>query len=225
MRDDTGARAAALLADPLRRTLYDAVAAADAPLSRDDAARVAGVAANLAGYHLDQLEDAGLLVSSFARRTGRTGPGAGRPAKHYRRAETEVTVQIPARDDAFLAGLLASAVETDTSGSTRSALLTAAERAGQQIGQAAAGPGLIDVLDARGYEPRREPDGTVVLRNCPFHHLMPQHLQLVCGLNEAFLTAVATAAKAPVTAVLDPQPGRCCVVLRPTPPRRSAARR
>lgn len=219
--DDDGTQAAALLADPLRRALYEAVVGSDVPVSRDDAARAAGVAANLAGYHLDQLARAGLLVTSFARRTGRTGPGAGRPAKHYARADTEVQVQIPARDDAFLAGLLADAIASDTAGTARAALLAATTEAGTRIGQAAAGPGtgqLVDVLGARGYEPRLEQDGTVVLRNCPFHHLVPRHLQLVCGLNEALLAAVAAASKAPVTAVLDPGPGRCCVVLRPARP-------
>ena len=211
---------AALLADPLRRALYDAVAAGDGPVTRETAAAAAGVSANLAGYHLDQLEQAGLLAASFARREGRTGPGAGRPAKHYERTGVEVQLQVPARDDGFLAHLLATAVESDDSGTTRRSLLTAARAAGKEIG--AQGADVVAALASRGYEPREEADGTVVLRNCPFHHLMPGHLELVCGMNLALLEAVVAGAGASYGAALAPQPGRCCVVLTPsaTRPRR-----
>ena len=205
--------AAGLLADPLRRALYDAVAASDEPVTREQAAAAAGVTANLAGYHLDQLEQAGLLATSFARRDGRTGPGAGRPAKHYRRTDVEVRMQVPARDDSFLARLLASAVESDATGTTRRALLAAARSAGEEIGHDATGT-FVEALASRGYEPREEADGTVVLRNCPFHHLMPEHLELVCGMNFALLDAVVAGAAAGYSAELAPQPGRCCVVLR-----------
>jgi len=209
-------RAAALLADPLRRALYDAVAAADEPIARDAAAAAAGVTANLAGYHLDQLEEAGLLEATFARRDGRVGPGAGRPAKHYRATGVEVRLQVPARDDGFVAHLLATAIEADESGVAQELLVAASRTAGSELGKGVArgGPdGLVDALADRGYEPREQADGTVVLRNCPFHHLMPDHLELVCGMNLALLDAVVKGAKARYTAQLAPAPGRCCVTL------------
>ena len=212
------AQAAQLLADPLRRALYDAVAAHDEPVTREAAAAVAGVSANLAGYHLDQLEQAGLLLASFARRHGRSGPGAGRPAKHYRRSGVEVRLQVPAREDGFLATLLATAIESDQTGATQSSLLAAATTAGRKIGQAASDgsrQALLTALSERGYEPREEADGTVVLRNCPFHHLMPAHLDLVCGMNLALLGGVAEAAGSRYAAHLAPQAGSCCVTLRP----------
>lgn len=218
-------QAAALLADPVKRALHDAVAASDDPVTRERAAAQAGVSANLAGYHLDQLVQAGVLRSSFARRDGRSGPGAGRPAKRYQRTGVEVQLQVPARDDSFLATLLAAAVQADETGATRKALLTAARTAGEQIGEGAAGS-FVEALAGRGYEPRQEQDGSLVLRNCPFHHLMPQHLELVCGMNLALLDAVVAGARAPYAAELAPQIGRCCVVLRPdTKATRSRARR
>ena len=226
------AQAAQLLADPLRRALYDAVAAHDDPVTREMAASAAGVSANLAGYHLDQLEQAGLLVTTFARPGGRSGPGAGRPAKHYQRSGVEVRLQVPARDDSFLASLLATAIENDDTGTTRRSLLAAASVAGRQLGQeaAAARRDLLAALFDRGYEPREEPDGTLVLRNCPFHHLMPAHLELVCGMNLALLGTVAEGAAGGAadgaagegavgyTAHLEPQAGRCCVILRRSAP-------
>ena len=68
------------LADPVRRRLYDAVCARDDGLGREEAARWAGVAPHVARFHLDKLVAEGLLSVEHRRLTGRTGPGAGRPA-------------------------------------------------------------------------------------------------------------------------------------------------
>jgi predicted ArsR family transcriptional regulator len=212
-----GFDAAAALADPVRRQLYQFVVDASGPVGRDDAAAAADIGRSLAGYHLDQLVEDGLLQVSYARRSGRTGPGAGRPAKLYERADVEVTVQLPPRDDALLAHLLASAVEADTSGTARSALRTATRAAGRALGRELSGASidtLVDTLESRGYEPVRDENG-VRLRNCPFHHLVSDHLDLVCSLNHDLLGSAVTAAKVGLRAELDPQPGQCCVVLRP----------
>ncbi len=218
---DEGLDTAAVLADPVRRTLLAFVTGATEPVGRDDAAAVAGASRSLAGYHLDQLVDEGLLEVTYARRNGRTGPGAGRPAKLYQRAPVEVTVQLPARDDTLVAHLLATAVEADPTGSARMALRDATAAAGRAVGQATA-PGdvgaMVRVLEDRGYSPIQTSDG-IRLRNCPFHHLVGDHLDLVCSLNHDLLGAAARAARIELTAHLDPQPGRCCVVLRPDPHR------
>lgn len=214
---DEGLDAAAALADPVRRTLYRFVVDATEPVGRDAAAAAAGIGRSLAGYHLDQLVEDGLLQTSYARRSGRTGPGAGRPAKLYRRADVEVTVQLPPRDDALVADLLATAVEADTSGAARAALRTATRAAGRSLGRELSGATVDDVLgalDERGYAPVMDESG-IRLRNCPFHHLVGEHLDLVCALNHDLLGAAVNTAKVGLRAELDPQPGRCCVVLRP----------
>jgi hypothetical protein len=59
-------------------------------------------------------------------------------------------------------------------------------------------------------------DGTMRLRNCPFDRIADRHRQLVCGANHAMLQALTDQVDGDpptVRAVLDPQPGRCCVVL------------
>lgn len=205
------------LGDPIRRRLFAFVAESAAAVGRDEAASGVGIAPSLAGYHLDRLTDDGLLECTRARRSGRTGPGAGRPAKLYRVAPTEVTVQLPARDDALVAHLLATAVEADDSGVVRQALRRATRAAGRDLGRAAAGGdrrSMLDVLRSRGYAPVATDDGAIRLRNCPFHHLVGDHLDLVCSLNADLLGAAAEAAGGNLVAVLDPQPGACCVVLR-----------
>jgi predicted ArsR family transcriptional regulator len=213
------------LGDPIRRALYRYVAQRGVPVSRDDAARAAGISRPLAAYHLDKLVDNGLLEPRYQRRSGRRGPGAGRPAKHYVRAERQLELSLPARDYATLAELLAGAVEADPSGAARDALNRAAASLGADLGSGAApvpegDPDQVlaaarQALAARGYEPYEEADGTIRLRNCPFDRIAAHHRELVCGANHAMLQALTDriGGDPPVQAVLDPQPGRCCVTL------------
>jgi predicted ArsR family transcriptional regulator len=214
---DDGLDAAAGLVDPIRRRLYTFVAGAEESVGLDEAAEAVAIGRSLAGYHLDQLVEDGLLEVSYARRTGRTGPGAGRPAKLYRRANVEVTVQLPPRDDALLAHLLATAIESDPSGVARTALRDATRAAGRALGRELAGASVdqvVGALESRGYEPAISDDG-IRLRNCPFHHLVADHLDLVCMLNRDLLGSAVTTAKVGLRADLDPHTGQCCVVLRP----------
>src|SRR5918996_1117070 len=110
------------LGDHPRRRLYDYVAERHRPVSRDEASAALDIDRSLAAYHLDKLVDHGLLTASFARPEGRSGPGAGRPAKYYARAETEVEVSVPPREYRLVADVLASAIEADDAGAVRRAV-------------------------------------------------------------------------------------------------------
>ncbi len=101
----------ALLDEPARRRLYDFVTGRDAPVGRDEAAAGTGLSRGLVAFHLDRLAEAGLLEVQFRRLTGRTGPGAGRPAKLYTRATRRVSVSLPASRYDLAGDLLASALE------------------------------------------------------------------------------------------------------------------
>lgn len=213
-------RLAALGEDP-RRALYLYVLEQERPVSRDEAAAGIGISRPLAAYHLDKLADAGLLDVSFARRSGRQGPGAGRPSKLYRRAAEPVELTVPARDYAFMADLLARTVES-AGGSSQSTLLRAAQQAGEQARpepepedvEGGAVDALVDVLSGRGYEPYRDDNGTVRFRNCPFHRLAEDHRELVCSTNLAFVEGLTAPLLEPgMTVRLDPRPGECCVAI------------
>jgi predicted ArsR family transcriptional regulator len=212
------------LGDPLRRALYRHVAERGVPVSRDDAARAVGISRPLAAYHLDKLVDDGLLEARYQRRGGRRGPGAGRPAKHYVRADRQIELSLPARDYAVLAELLAGAVEADPSGTAQAALNRAAGALGAEAANHARPPDedpaqilatIRQALADRGYEPYADADGAIRLRNCPFDRIAAGHRQLVCGANLAMLQGFTDrlGGDVPVRAVLDPQPGRCCVAL------------
>src|SRR5687767_15672 len=85
----------AALGEPVRRRLYWFVAAQAHPVSRDQAADALGIARHIVKFHLDRLEADGLLEAEFSRPPGRGGPGAGRPAKLYRRSSRQFTVSLP----------------------------------------------------------------------------------------------------------------------------------
>ncbi|MFD9009210.1 helix-turn-helix transcriptional regulator [Streptomyces sp. NPDC059552] len=216
--------AIAVLQDPVRRRLYEYVVAQAREVGRNEAAEAAGVARTLAAHHLDKLTQVGLLESGSRRLTGRSGPGAGRPAKVYTRARVERSVSLPARDYRTAAELLAEAV--DEAG-LDAVLCASARRRGEALrGSAAPCGGLaeaMEVLAARGYEPHLEgaegEGGTeggaapvVRMRNCPFHVVAERFPPLVCGMNLALLEGLL-GADGPVRARMDARPGECCVVV------------
>ncbi|MEU5099346.1 helix-turn-helix domain-containing protein [Streptomyces sp. NPDC020996] len=216
--------AIAALQDPVRRRLYEYVVAQGREVGRNEAAEAAGVARTLAAHHLDRLTEAGLLESGSRRLTGRSGPGAGRPAKVYTRARGERAVSLPARDYRTAAELLAEAAEE---AGLDAGLCAAARRRGEALRGAAAPCGGLDeaaeMLAARGYEPYLAGAGdaggeagearrVVRMRNCPFHAVAERFPPLVCGMNLALLEGLL-GTDGPVRARMDARPGECCVVV------------
>ncbi|MBI2409340.1 MAG: transcriptional regulator [Gemmatimonadetes bacterium] len=216
----------ATLGEPVRGQLYFFVAGRGAEVSRDQAARHLGISRALAAFHLDKLVEDGLLEASFRRLSGRRGPGAGRPAKLYRRSDRELAVSIPARQYELAAQLLAEALLRP---GAATALPEVAREFGAALGAerarpsdppaAGAGRAAMTVLRNCGYEPYRTDDGAIRMRNCPFHALAARHRDMVCSMNEALLTGlVAGMGLEGFRAELDPRPGECCVTLRPRDP-------
>ncbi|MEU9033014.1 transcriptional regulator [Streptomyces sp. NPDC048383] len=217
--------AIAVLQDPVRRRLYEYVVGQGREVGRNEAAEAAGVARTLAAHHLDKLADVGLLDTGSRRLTGRSGPGAGRPAKVYTRARAERSVSLPARDYRTAAELLAEAAEE---AGLDDALRRAARRRGEALRGAMAPcadlEAAVEALAARGYEPRLEgaegADGhageviepVVRMRNCPFHAVAESFPPLVCGMNLALLEGLLGTDGA-VRARMEARPGECCVVI------------
>lgn len=196
--------AVAALGEPTRRLLYAYVARQPEPVSRDDAAAALRIARATAAFHLDKLVAENLLTVTFERRTDRAGPGAGRPAKVYRRSDRQLTVTVPERHYDLAAHLMARALETGTP------LAACARSAGAEL--ATPGGDVGALLERHGFEPGA--DGRdVVLWNCPFHQLARAHPDLVCGMTLGLLTGLLDGLGSDLTARPDPRPGRCCVRL------------
>src|SRR6478672_2836053 len=126
----------AALAEDVRRELYLFVVAEPDPVSRDQAAAGVGVPRHTAKFHLDRLVEEGLLETEFRRLSGRQGPGAGRPAKLYRRSPGEVAVSLPERHYDLAGRLLAGAIEASSRDGTpvAAALQSGAQSYGSGLG-------------------------------------------------------------------------------------------
>ncbi|MGH2949164.1 MAG: helix-turn-helix transcriptional regulator [Solirubrobacteraceae bacterium] len=218
----------AVLDDPVRRSLYLYVARQADAVSREAAAEATGASRENAAFHLDKLVEAGLLEASYRRLSGRTGPGAGRPSKVYRRSAQKLQLALPVRHYELAAELLAQALEPSRTKSASASVSAAAHRAGASLGAAARARSargnplrrLTQLLDRQGYEPTEAPRGVVRMRNCPFHEVAQSHPDVVCGMNLAFMEGIVAGAAADgVSATLDPQPGQCCVTLRAASPK------
>ena len=220
--------AIASLDEPARRALYEWVASSGRAVGRDEAAAAAGVSRALAAFHLDRLVKDGLLIPEYRRLSGRTGPGAGRPAKLYRRAPREVSVTLPERRYETAARLFAETLDRVAAGDDgpprelRDAAHEVGEEAGANAAKTAGRPrsrsgrrdAVMAALRDRGYEPFAGEDREIRLRNCPYHALIDEHRPLVCGMNLALVEGVVDGVGATgLEARLDTQPGLCCVAI------------
>jgi predicted ArsR family transcriptional regulator len=226
--------ALASLREPVRARLYRYVQKRLAAVSRDEAADAVGVSRAMAAFHLDKLVELGLLRTEYRRLSGRSGRGAGRPSKLYRRSRRDFGVTLPERNHKLLARLLAESMSRPDDGTRMEG---AAYRYGQSLGarsqprissrvtaQRLAGC-VADVLDGVGFEPVQSDSGDVWARNCPFDPLSRRYPTVVCDTAIAMVRGVIRGVGADdVSVTRQPGADRCCVVLSgPFPSRRTAA--
>ncbi len=228
--DRAALAAIAALDDDVRRALYEHVRAAGVPVTREEAASAVGISRKLAAFHLDKLVELGVLRSGFGPATGRR---VGRAPRLYEPAGEDLAVRVPERSPELLASILVEAVTTERPeeraedavlrvARDRGAGVGAAERArlrGGRVGPERALATSEELLARQGFEPFRE-EGSVRLRNCPFHPMAGMAPGLVCGLNRAYLAGLVEGLEAGdrVSAELAPRAGECCVELRPHQP-------
>jgi predicted ArsR family transcriptional regulator len=228
MSDEFAADVASLaaLGEPVRRSLYRYVVAQDRPVSREDAAAGVGVPHHVAKFHLDRLAVDGLLDVEYRRPPGRSGPGAGRPTKLYRRGARAIAVSLPERRYELAGQVMAEALtmaarDDRPVGDT---IRVAARAAGERLADTAEPDPAVspqqtvsDVLARYGYEPRATDEG-VVLANCPFHHLAQSYTELVCGMNLDLIDGILDRlCPGRLQARLDPGPNHCCVAISTMP--------
>ena len=211
------------LCDPVRRDLYFFVVGREGWVSRTEAADALGLRPGLVAHHLDRLAKDGLLDVEHRRLTGRSGPGAGRPAKLYRRTDAACELTIPPRNLGLVGQLLIDAVGRvgRRADPVRRALLDTARDAGVAAGRRsrrAGGGGFADLLGTLGYAPRSA-DGELSLTNCPYKLAADQDRQLVCSMNLALVEGVMSGIglEGAGCSLQAPEPGSCCVRVAPWP--------
>ena len=215
--------AVAALGDPLRRRIYRFVSGQDHAVSRDEAAEALEISRSAAAFHLDRLVEEGLLEANFRRLTGRQGPGAGRPAKLYRRVSRDFALSLPDRRYELAARLLAAAVaEASATGAPVEPVLgRLARQKGTELARsvkpappARQARAVAEALAGEGYEPRPG-EREIVLGNCPFSALVDDQPQLVCHMNLALLEGFSEGLPgAGLTVRLQPSDDACCVRLQ-----------
>lgn len=216
----------AVLADRVRRALFEHVRRSRSGVTREEAASAVGISRKLAAFHLDKLVAHGLLDVATA-----GGGRVGRRPKVYAPSTRDIRVSIPPRRPDVLAELLLETVAADDQElSASESVLRAARERGRRIGaneRAVRRPGRLGleratgivsaVLEREGYEPSSREPGDVELRNCPFHPLAGQQPELVCGISQAMVAGVLDGLETTtLQAVLTPAQGRCCVILCPS---------
>jgi predicted ArsR family transcriptional regulator len=203
--------AVSALADPLRRRVYELVTGSPESLGHDAVAARLGLPRSTAAFHLTRLAAEGLLDVESRRLGERTGPGQGRPAKVYRRAQRDLAVELPRRRYELAGRIMAEAISGADAERALvvGALRSAAASEGARLAEESADLG--DALERAGMEPVPEGDD-VVLGVCPFHALAQETPEVVCALNHSLVCGMATAVgDDPERVLLDPGAGHCCI--------------
>jgi predicted ArsR family transcriptional regulator len=202
------------------------------PVTADDAAAALGVHRSVARGRLELLLRAGLLERRFARLSGRTGPGAGRPAKLYTAAPESEALELPARRFPQLVARLVDEIPAE---GRELALRRAGEAYGRDLARAAGlrrtarlEVGLERVCAAvrsLGFQAAldRIEDGTAVITTptCPLRPLVAARLETAlvdrgmwAGLVERGLRGVRAESVDCETQSCLEGDGACSVVIR-----------
>jgi predicted ArsR family transcriptional regulator len=192
---------ASALGDTTRRGIYITVRESAEPMTVSEIADLFGIHANVARHHLDHLVADGYLQVSHKRPSGRTGPGAGRPAKHYESTEKDVSVQFPARRYDLLAELLLRMVAriapedageiAEDVGREYGRELAAELGFGDEAGYEAAARAVATAMMGVGFDIEARPgQHQLVTRTCPFGRTADDHPDIVCRLDQGLVSGL-----------------------------------
>lgn len=192
---------AGTLGDATRRGIYVTVRESPEPMTASQIAGLFDIHANVARHHLDRLVADGYLQVTRRRPSGRTGPGAGRPAKHYEPTRKNVSVQFPARRYDLLAELLLRVIEriapdnaaevADEIGREYGRELAAEIGFPDEAGYDTAAVAVARALMGVGFEVEARPgDHELVTRFCPFGESAKNHPAIVCQLDQGLVTGL-----------------------------------
>jgi predicted ArsR family transcriptional regulator len=190
----------ASLGDPTRRGIYLAVRQSPDPVTSSQVAELFSIHPNVARHHLDRLAEDGYLRITHERRSGRSGPGAGRPAKCYEATSKGLSLH-PGRRYDLLVELLVRVIDRlrpDGIGSI-------AEQVGRSYGEELAAsigtpedPGyeevlaaLVKVMSGVGFELSADPAAQVLLTShCPFGEAATDHPEVICSLDRGMVAGI-----------------------------------
>lgn len=186
------------LGDPTRRAVYIAIRESTGSMSTAGIAELFDIHPNVARHHLDKLAGDGYLDVTHRRPNGRTGPGAGRPAKYYAVSSKQIDVHFPTHRHDVLSDMLVRIIDRIAPDDIREV----AEAVGAEVGRELAGE--IGSPDDTGYEGAvkavvRAMTGIgfgvssdvagqrLLMSHCPFGETAAAHPEVVCSLDRGMV--------------------------------------
>jgi predicted ArsR family transcriptional regulator len=217
----------AALGDPTRRGIYLAVRQAAEPVTSSQIAEVFSIHPNVARHHLDRLAEDGYLQVSHRRPPGRSGPGAGRPAKCYEATAKAISLH-PGRRFDLLVDLLVRVLDrvhpqqvgavAEEVGREYGRELAASVGTPEDPGYESAVQALAKVMSGVGFGVSADPEAQVMLTShCPFGEAATNHPEVVCSLDRGMVAGILGALKHSCEPVLIPHldPDEDCVTQVP----------
>jgi predicted ArsR family transcriptional regulator len=193
----------AALGDPTRRAIFIAVRESPEPMTSAAIAELFTIHPNVARHHLDKLAADGYLQVSHRRPAGRTGPGAGRPAKCYETTEKAIDVHFPSRRPDLLVELLVRLVQRLAPDD----IAAVAEDVGRQYGRELAAEvgtpeedgyqeavtAVAQAMSGLGFGISQDTSAAtsrLLTSHCPFGAAAAGHPDVVCSLDRGIVSGL-----------------------------------
>lgn len=189
------------LGDPTRRGIYITVREAPEPATASQIADLFSIHPNVARHHLDRLAEDGYLEVTRRRPDGKSGPGAGRPAKCYTATTKEIDLHFPARRYDLLSELLVRVIERIDPGNLADIAADIGREYGSEIASEIGAPsesGFDTAVNAvalamtgMGFATDSDADTRRLLTShCPFADTAIKHPEVVCSLDRGIVSGL-----------------------------------
>lgn len=212
------------LGDPTRRAIFIAVRESAEPMTSATVAELFGLHPNVARHHLDKLAGDGYLQVSRRRPSGRTGPGAGRPAKCYEATSKAIDLTFPTKRPDLLIELLVRLVDRVAP----AGIAAVAEEVGRHYGRELAGeigsPGddgyesavkaVAQAMSGLGFDIALDPlgdPGRLLTSHCPFGAAAVGFPDVVCSLDRGLVGGLFEGLHQRCQPVVHPHTDEACV--------------
>lgn len=212
------------LGDPTRRAVYIAIRESTGPMSTAGIAELFDIHPNVARHHLDKLAADGYLDVTHRRPNGRTGPGAGRPAKYYAVSSKQIDVHFPTHRHDVLSDMLVRIIDRIAPDNIREV----AEQVGTEVGRELAGEigspedtgyegavkAVVRAMTGIGFGVSSDVAGQrLLMSHCPFGDTAAAHPEVVCSLDRGMVRGLMGSLEHACEPVLHPAAGsdRDCV--------------
>ena len=186
------------LGDATRRGVYIAVRESPDPLTAGQIAEMFDIHPNVARHHLDRLATDEYLTITRKRPSGRTGPGAGRPAKCYAASDKEIELHYPSQRMDLLTTLLLDLVNELAPETASAAARNIGYRYGENLAQEIGLPtdkgfaqsvrAVAQAMTGMGFQMEADVHNSrFVTSHCPFGQTAMNHPEVICALDQGLI--------------------------------------